>query len=220
MFRRPRRLRVSTLAGLALITGLIVAVLTGCGTPSPATSPAAPTVGAPTSPAAASTRSVTFTPFASGASVGPAAPITATCWTTSIADPAADTYRCLAKNQILDPCFVAPSTQAPRSQTVLACFADPWAVGVQIVVKGALPKAEVTSAPNPWALQLAYGVRCVSLTGTVRTVGQLNLTYHCATAGSAGLLPAAKPGAERAVEYSATATGALQQVAVETLWRG
>jgi hypothetical protein len=236
VLRRSRRLRASTCAlslSAALGLVLVTVLLSACGSPGQAASPAAPTVSPVTSSAAASTRTVTFAPFAAAVAPSSAAPITASCWTTSIAAPATNTYRCLAKNEILDPCFaptVASTTTSPAqtargvpgvtASTDLTCFADPWSKGVQVMVKGALPKAVGAIDANPWALQLADGVRCVSLTGTVRTIGQLDLTYRCGTSGSAGLLASASPGAARAVEYSASATGTLQRVSVDTLWRG
>ena len=136
-----------------------------------------------------------------------------TCWTTSIAVPHKGVYRCLADNKILDPCFPTHSANA------LACYADPWSAPIYLRLSAALPKAGVTLADNrPWAIQLSGGQRCVAVTGTVQTVGNIALTYACSSGGAAGLVNSADT--LRTAFYRADAAAPLEQVAVTGTWLG
>jgi hypothetical protein len=157
------------------------------------------------------------------------------CWTTSIAAQVPGAYRCLSGNDILDPCFAAPtpahpmparsmparSTPArstPARPVSVACLEDPWSDAVVLHLTAALPAAErPVDAGRPWALELSNGARCVAATGTVPEVRGVDLAYRCGHGRSAALLGAATPSAR--AEYGDPATETLQPVTVTTIWR-
>jgi hypothetical protein len=192
-------------------------LLAGCsGDASPAQSPPAPTSPvAATSPVSATTASKTFSPYNSAGDQVAATPTKASgsCWTSSIALPSFTTFRCLAGNSILDPCFAPPHATAPKT---VACFTDPWSPGVLLTLTSALPKPDPGTRTSPWALELANGAHCVAVTGTVDQVGELNLGYGCGGIAEAGLQGA--PGSALSVEYRASAAQPLRRVAVRTAW--
>lgn len=211
MIRPSLRLRASTM------TGLVAAALALTACSSVQHAAAGPKAKPTTSPVSATTMAKTFTPYDSAgaitATVGSRA--TGNCWTNSIADPSASTYRCIAGNQILDPCFAPPAQ--PHAGTV-ACFTDPWSPGVLLSLTGPLPASRPATRPTPWALELAGGARCVGLTGTVVQVGSTDLTYGCGGAAEAGLGRSAGVGAELTVEYRSSTSQALHPVAVRVAW--
>jgi hypothetical protein len=169
------------------------------------------------SPAAATTVTQTFTPFDSTGAI--TAPIsghqTGDCWTSSIALPRNTTYRCVAGNQILDPCFAPPH---PTTSPTLACFADPWSAGVLLALDQPLPKPDGTPRSSPWALELAGGIHCVALTGTIDQVGSLDLSYGCGGSAEAGLVSPSTPGGALSVQYRSADAQPLRTVAVRTAW--
>lgn len=199
------------------LAALAVALLAGCSGHASPTHPAPPRPPTTpvTSPVSSTTASKTFTPYdASGALiVATTSDATGSCWTTSIALPSPTTFRCIAGNAILDPCFVPPNTTDPKTA---ACFTDPWSPGVRLVLTAAPPKPDVTTRTTPWALELANGARCVAVTGTVDQVGSVDLRYSCGGAAEAGL--PSTPGAALSALYRATDTQALTSVAVRTAW--
>jgi hypothetical protein len=117
-----------------------------------------------------------FAPYdESGKLTVSAAPGTAgECFATSIAVPVAGVFRCLAANQILDPCFAPVHESAPP---IVTCFADPWSAGQTITVSGALPDYDpVLTEGDPWGIELTNGVHCVSVTGAIPSLGGVDLT--------------------------------------------
>ena len=177
---------------------------------------------ASSSPAAPTTVTSTFAPYAADGTLTATVSehLAGNCWTSSIALPSAHTYRCLADNQILDPCFAPPTAIAP---SVIACFTDPWTPGIDLRLTQPLPAADPGSRSTPWAIQLSDGVRCVVLTGTVDQVGALDLEYRCGTTGEAGLVSSTASAASTAalrVEYRASTAQPLQELTVTTEWRG
>jgi hypothetical protein len=133
------------------------------------------------------------------------------CWTGSVAAPVAGAYRCLAGNDILDPCFAAGRSDA-------RCYASPWSTAVVLRLTKPLPHLGRPSVkPRYWALQLAGGAQCVALTGTVAVVHGHPLAYSCAAGHYAGLR-ATRSGPMRV--YYGRATGTLTSVAVAVAWRG
>lgn len=137
------------------------------------------------------------------------------CWTTSIAAPKADAFRCFQGEKILDPCF-APAH--PTTPATVACVADPWAKAVMLRIIGPLPRPSDGAASRPWALALADGTRCVASTGTVPAVHGVNLTYTCAGGGNAEPV-AGSTGAFLTARYAAPGARTLQTVKVTTIWR-
>jgi hypothetical protein len=181
-FVRRRRPAWRT-AALGVLT---CAVLVGCAQASTPTRVPSFTPTSTVPAAAATTQLRVFTPYRHGKLTTPAGPTQrGMCWTSSITVARVGVYRCLATNQILDPCFAPPGRASART---VACFADPWSPATLLKVDRPLPRGRpLLSHATPWALQLRNGATCVSATGTVRMVGGVALNYNCARGRSAGL---------------------------------
>jgi len=92
------------------------------------------------------------------------------CWTSSIASPRADAYRCMANDEIYDPCFkIDPSSAGCPSD--LAANA-----GIVIDLTKPLPPPQSPS-PNreAFAMVLQSGATCNRATGTVVA----DYPYYC-----------------------------------------
>jgi hypothetical protein len=137
------------------------------------------------------------------------------CFATSIAVPVAGVFRCLIGNTILDPCFASARESTPAT---VACFADPWSTGQIITLTHALPKYDpVLTEGNPWAIVLADGRRCVSVTGAVPALGDVDLTYRCDGNDAAGIT--VNDDGTVTAHYGPS-TGPLADTAVLDEWRG
>lgn len=136
------------------------------------------------------------------------------CWETSLAAPAGNTYRCLAANVILDPCFAAPATTHP---TTLACFTDPWSKATLLTLTRKLPAAQQLSA-RPWAAVLADGTRCVAATGTAPFVHGVGLGYACADGTWAALRGVGSAHVQALVGREGGHT--VHRTSVTTIWHG
>ncbi len=211
-----------------LIAGLVLSACSSSpGTTSRSTAPARTTPGLTTAvpttagPTTAVTRTVLHT-FAAYRSDGrPAVPSTRTqdgyCWDSSLAAAGPTAFRCFSaggdSGQILDPCF-APATGTP---TTVLCVDDPWSRATTLHLTRALPAPVSGEAERPWAIQLADGARCVASTGTVPTVGGVNLSYHCSDRTAAALAQVGTP-AWTAVDADPAAT-TLRHTIVTAAWR-
>ena len=221
--------RSSTRALRASIVLLALLALTACATPAhrgPRNSPAPPSTQ-PTDPAAVpvvldpdeakpATQRL-FAPYdENGRLTVTAGPPTAgSCFATSIAVPVAGVFRCLAANTIFDPCFAPARESTPA---LVTCFADPWSDGQTLRVSGALPNYEpVLTTGDPWALELADGVRCVSVTGAVPALGKVDLNYRCDGATAAGITSGQNG---TIIAHYGPVGGPLSDVVVLTAWRG
>lgn len=137
------------------------------------------------------------------------------CFATSIAVPLSGVFRCLSGNSILDPCFAPVHESSPATVT---CFADPWSAGLTIHLSGNLPTYDpVLTAGDPWAIELTNGVRCVSVTGALPSLGAVNLTYHCDVSMAAGITSGDNGSI---IAHYGPVEGPLTDVAVATAWRG
>lgn len=215
-------------AGAALAAVLALTVLAGCrsrgegaaapvASPSQASSSTATPARAASSPAREGTRVVHFRALtASGA---PATAVrsggSGQCFTTSITVPIAHVYRCFGHKEILDPCFAAPTQTSTK--TVL-CYDDPWSPARRLTLTAPLPRPMPLPNPRPWALQLANGVRCLSVTGTVPIDRGVALTYSCSHGGAAALNSG--HAALVTASYARAPQGPLTRVAVTTMWTG
>lgn len=224
-------------ASIALIAVTALCALAACGTsahggPTHPSSPAPshsvsdnPKTGAPQGPQpiALNPNSVKpatqqlFTPYDQNGTLTVAASkaVAGRCFATSIAVPVSGVFRCLAGNTILDPCFAPVHESSPA---VVTCFVDPWSDGQRVQLSGKLPTYDpVLTSGDPWGLELANGVRCVSVTGAVPALGKVDLTYRCDGSTAAGITSG--DNGTIIAHYGPTA-GPLTDVAVATAWRG
>ncbi len=103
------------------------------------------------------------------------------CWTTSIAIPRPDAWRCMVGNQIFDPCFALADGKS------VECGANPWKSkpGFRLNLTEPLPKPDITAqtaalaAKSCWLLVLADGTVCTPATGTRAMVAGEMTTYYC-----------------------------------------
>lgn len=158
-----------------------------------------------------------FSPFtASGKlTVGVQGRTSGHCWETSLAAPASNTYRCLAQNRILDPCFASSSNSA-RHNVTLACLADPWSKAV-LLHAHRLPNS-MPLTTRPWAVVLASGQRCVAATGTAPFVAGVGLDYACGHGTAAALRDV--DAAQVLAVVGHVGGHSLQHTVVRTIWRG
>jgi hypothetical protein len=215
MLQHAWRPRATKLAG---VTAVALIAISGCASGPTGSGPSASPPTRSATPAARVTATTTATRVfeafdSSGApAAGVAAHRSGSCWTSSITVSDRGAYRCLAGNQILDPCF---ASSASRSTRTVECYANPWGQAVQLALKTDLP---APGAPlkisQPWAIELAGGNRCVVTTGTAPLVHGVAMRYHCDT-GTAGLLSSGARLLE--VQFRATG-GELQHVAVLAAW--
>jgi hypothetical protein len=205
----PPRRRRDRLAIPILALVVLAILLAACGT-SGHRNPAG------SSPAHTVVR--TYTPYdASGQLVATVHDVVrGSCWTSSIAAPVRGAYRCIAANNILDPCFAPPGTASPDS---VACLDDPWSEALVLHLTARLPNTPpLGDGSRPWALELANGARCVAATGTVPSVQGVNLAYRCSNGRSAGVVDATSPTVR--ADYGDPRTATLESVTVTTIWRG
>jgi len=95
------------------------------------------------------------------------------CFFGSFSNPRIDTYRCVGKKFLLDPCF-----KKPRSRRVLVCVGSPWRrTAVLLTVKRKL-KSHGAGKPNPWAL-VVEGLRCTWASGATTGTQYGRLNYSC-----------------------------------------
>ncbi|TWP38508.1 hypothetical protein [Leekyejoonella antrihumi] len=179
------------------------------------TTTAHPTVTSPSPPPAA-TVVKTFSPFnptTGKADIPLSTTVTGYCWTGSIALVAPNAYRCMADNDIFDPCFTSAKVRGS-----VICADTPWESGTRLVLNKALPSSGNTGSTQPgWAMRLANGSRCVALTGTISFVDNVPMRYGCgAGGGQAGDLQ--QRGTHWSVDYLAPHAAALTRVDVTTVW--
>ncbi|MBV9279871.1 MAG: hypothetical protein JOZ41_07305 [Chloroflexi bacterium] len=109
--------------------------------------------------AAETTRVVVFHPWGVRGQ-----PLRGHCWTSSSAAWRPDAWRCLAGNQILDPCFSA----SPHVSSVICQVLPPFTGrGLRLRLTQPLPLGERgrwPRLPHAWVIQLEQGVTCAYFT--------------------------------------------------------
>jgi hypothetical protein len=206
------------LAPVVTLVAVLAVTLCGCATSSRHGAARNRTFGAQSSPPVAPTLVTRFSPYsaAGGLTVPVAGRTTGRCWTGSIEVPVARVYRCLVGNDIADPCFAPPRQSSPPT---VACVPAPWARAQVVTLSEPLPGPEVIGkSANPWAVQLANGVRCLAAAGTVHTVGGVSLNLLCLDGTAAGGLDSSHPNWR--VKYGSPAGGSLTPIDVSRAWRG
>lgn len=117
--------------------------------------------------------------------------LTGTCISSSAATAVRpDAWRCMAGNQIIDPCF---ENLLGSDQKTLACPANgPWSTDVNTFkLSQALParkgdnKEPLLLKAMPWALELANGEHCAMLTGATAPTAGMRINYGCTGGGFA-----------------------------------
>lgn len=108
------------------------------------------------------------------------------CWTESIADPARGAWRCMAGNEIYDPCFSVKG----RTDRVV-CGADPFQQSKPFLMELTAPlktapaESISKSRPNrkpqlePWLIELGDGTRCGRMTGTLAVIDNEPVAFGC-----------------------------------------
>lgn len=128
-----------------------------------------------------------FTPWtAHGLSRGltVAAKAKGTCFAHSSSADRTDAWRCMAGDDIYDPCFAPPT---PRG--AVACAQGPFARSVVLIavnkpLDGKPTLLSHTRPPRqPWGLRLANGDTCVFMTGATDVVAGQRLNYACTRSG-------------------------------------
>src|SRR5579872_2465869 len=91
------------------------------------------------------------------------------CWTDSIAVARSGAWRCMAGNEIFDPCF----SSAGLTEAVV-CGANPAQSRAGFILKLAKPLPKPSSwrpaHPRPWLVKLADNTTCAIQTGTIGLV--------------------------------------------------
>jgi hypothetical protein len=100
------------------------------------------------------------------------------CWTDSIAVARSGVWRCMANNEIHDPCFSNPGLTG-----AVICDADPArnTAGIVLKLTKPLPKPSTDEPPDPrpWLVKLADGTICEIETGTTAMVNGIVVPYDC-----------------------------------------
>lgn len=100
------------------------------------------------------------------------------CWTDSIAVSRQGGWRCTVGNEIYDPCFSRPGLAG-----AVICDANPakGSGGFILKLTKPLPKpsSEGPAVSRPWLLKLADGTTCEIETGTIASVGGVDVPYDC-----------------------------------------
>ena len=100
------------------------------------------------------------------------------CWTDSIAVARSGAWRCMAGNEIFDPCFSSTGlTEA------VVCGANPAQDRAGFILKLTKPLPKPSSwapaHPRPWLVKLADNTTCAIQTGTIGLVAGLEVPYGC-----------------------------------------
>jgi hypothetical protein len=101
------------------------------------------------------------------------------CFSSSSADVRPDTWRCIAGNLLMDPCF-----ESPIQNNTVVCVNSPWAKKA-VKLHASLHQSDRFRGRTgpPWALELAGRRRCVFATGATSVVGGRRLNYFCSRHG-------------------------------------
>lgn len=99
------------------------------------------------------------------------------CWTDSIAISRPGVWRCMAGNEIYDPCFSSGSLTG-----AVICDANPARGSAGFILRLTKPLPSPPSnrpAAHPWLVKLADGTTCEIETGTIALVAGLEIPYGC-----------------------------------------
>ena len=181
------RFRLLSMTSAAVPAIFLTAGLAACGGAATSSQPAPHHTTTPA--ATAGTQVITYAPWAGAgtlaSSISASATQSGSCFSTSSATTAPGAYRCLAGNDLYDPCFADAASAAGE----VACPnpANPDSV-VVIKLTAALPTPATSAGSTiiPWLLVLANGQQCQTITGTGGTLGGKNEAYGCPSGGVYG----------------------------------
>ncbi|MBV8149241.1 MAG: hypothetical protein JO092_09140 [Candidatus Eremiobacteraeota bacterium] len=91
------------------------------------------------------------------------------CWTSSIASTRTDAYRCMAGNEIYDPCFTRGTSSVVCPENLVNNS------GLALKLTKPLPPPASPLAAQPWAMVLAGRKTCNRGTGTIDP----NYPFYC-----------------------------------------
>jgi hypothetical protein len=152
------------------------------------------------------------------------------CQSGAITTERPDAWRC----GTADPCFAPPFS---LSVTVVACSSAPWTNEVVLLelsrplpTPAACREMQPSACPGPvslsgqpWAVELANGVRCTHMTGTISTQAGLGLVYGCEGGGSIGVVNRDEPFDTSLPQwrafYLAENAVTIEQLGVLVVWR-
>lgn len=154
------------------------------------------------------------------------------CWTSSIAIPRPDAWRCMIGNEIVDPCF------ASSDKKYAVCNPNParGEPGFRLKLTEPLPRPDVPAQSmtggynSGWLVELADGTICRPVTGRSFEVLGKSANYYCEN-GQKGReivllegLEAGKPlwTAEKATVVHSSGGPKLlklEKIAVKTVWQ-
>ncbi len=106
--------------------------------------------------------------------------VTGSCESGSDAIGNVEVYRCMAGNEIYDPCWAS-------SAGGVLCMASPWADSVVHLSVADVPRGVdvgATDLDDPWGVQLTSGARCLAAQGAHDTFGSHIVDYYCSGASS------------------------------------
>jgi hypothetical protein len=161
-----------------------------------------------------------YVPWTAGGSVAPGIALIGTlsggdCWTTSIADgPNEYAWRCLAGNDIYDPCFAPPGAS---NVTQVACARSPFSGVYLLNLTSPLSQSSsARTATYPWYLVLSNGQQCDGFDGAgPPTVDGVTLDYVCKDGGASEPNDGTEPWT---VQYGPNESGPLQPLNVVQAW--
>ena len=120
----------------------------------------------------ASTTVIDYAPPPSTATV-----LSGSCFSSSLASNRADASRCMAGNDIYDPCFASPGNAA-----AVICVRDPRDASSLVELDLGQPVAVPQFVPaqkQAWFLLLADGTTCGALTGATGAIQGERINYGC-----------------------------------------
>lgn len=128
------------------------------------------------------TRVVLFNPFGVGSlrtGLAVSERVTGSCWIQSLSSQRADAWRCMAGNEIHDPCFSGSFKEE------VACADGPFARSVVLIRLDKPLPSRAGSSPmgTPWGLELSNGMKCGFVTGGTFVVAGMRANYGCEHGG-------------------------------------
>ncbi len=197
-------------------------VLAACGAPQPTATPmpAAATAGA-APPSVSSTAVVKFAPAV------PAEEREGSCLSNSFSVRRADAWRCVADDQILDPCFTADDGQT----VVCGAFPGTDSPGFRLKLTAALPAPVLPPgvAAPAFMMRLADGTLCHSASGPALALNGKPVSFNCvggSPSAQIAILGDLQPGtvwrAEKAILGQSDGGFTIQNaqmVEIRTVWQ-